>query len=316
MTTENVNLSVDNPDNIKSTKLRKQAARGSVCLALTLAICKLVAFVMSGSIAILTSLADSAIDLISSSITLFSVSNASLPPDTKHRYGHGKIESLAAFSQSIFICVSAAYLIKESVQRFINPIELAKFDWALGVMCISILLTGSLVVFQRIIIKKTNSLAIKADNANYTGDLSMNLAVIISLLFTKYTGIVKIDAAFGLIVACLLFKTAYEIFSEALAVLMDKELSEEDRAKIIELVKSHKDVFDVHDLRTRHTGYVTFIEFHMEVAGKKELFKVHDITESIEKKLYEAFPDADITIHPEPHGIDDFKRDDLVKEEE
>lgn len=316
MTVENVNLSSDSPVNIKKASWRKKGAIASVSVASFLVVAKIIAYLNTGSIALMTSLVDSAIDLIASSITLFSVIRAALPPNKKHRYGFDKIESLAAMAQAIFIFSSAGYILYQSVERLVTPQEIFKLDVALWVMVLSIFMTMALIKFQNYVIVKTRSVAIKADSLHYKGDLLMNTAVIISLVITQYTGLVKVDAIFGVLVAVILLKSSYDIFKEALGVLIDRELSEEERQTIISLVKEHHEVTDVHDLRTRHSGYRTFIEFHMEVYGGMDLFKVHDITEEIEREIYDKFPDADILIHPEPHGIDDYKRDRKIEEGE
>ncbi len=313
MSIENPNLDFDNPEKQNNLKWRKRAVMASIAVALTLSVVKLIAYLITDTVSILTSLADSMIDILASSITLFSITRAALPPNKSHRYGFDKIESLAAMAQAIFIFGTSFYLLSESIKRLITPVELEQIPVAVLVMVFSILLTLALVVFQYYIIKQTHSVALRADSLNYKGDLAMNAAVIASLVATKLTGIVYVDAVFGVIVSLLMIKNAYGIAQEVFGVLIDKELSEDDRNKIIDIVKAHKEVYAVHDLRTRFSGYKTFIEFHMEVDGKMKLFDAHKITEDVEKEIYEIYPDSDIVIHQEPKGINDYRRDDIIE---
>lgn len=313
MTIENPNLDISTPENQRNIKLRKNAAIASVSVALFLIVLKFAAYLMTESVSMLTSLTDSLIDFLASAITMYSVIRAAAPPDKNYRYGYGKTESLAAVIQAVFIFSSAGYLFIQSVDRFIHPKQISDIGFGLYVMGISIVFTIGLVFLQSYVIKKTNSVAIKADSLHYQGDMFMNLGVIASLLLTKYLGYVYFDPAFGVLVSFLLLNSAYSISREALAILIDKELSEEDRHTIEVLARSHPKTKAVHDIRTRFSGYKTFIEFHLEVDGKLSIKAAHDVTEDIEKEIYKLFPDADVVIHQEPYGIKDYRIDDEVK---
>jgi len=313
MTVENPNLDISTPENQRNIKLRRQASMASVFVAIFLILLKFAAYLITGSVSILTSLTDSMIDFLASAITLFSVVQASTPADKQHRFGYGKMESLAAIIQAVFILASAGYLFIQSVDRFIHPKEISDIGFAMYVMAISIVCTFFLVFLQKYVIRKTNSVAIKADSLHYQGDMLMNISVIISLLLVKYSGYSYFDPAFGVLVSLLLLNSAYSISKESLAVLIDQELSEGDRHTIEIIVKAHPKAKAVHDLRTRFSGYKTFIEFHMEVDGNLTVKEAHAATEDVERELYKLFPDADVVIHQEPYGIKDYRIDDEVK---
>lgn len=293
-------------------KLRKWATYVSVSVAALLIVSKVAAYFLTDAVSLLSSLLDSTIDLFSSLVILISIIHASQPADAEHRYGHGKYEALAALSQSIFIIGSAAFLIFESIHRFVQPQTLEKTGVGVGVMIFSIVMTLFLVTFQKHVIKKTGSVAVTADNLHYKGDLFMNAAVIVALLLTRYTGWPYFDPIFAIGIAGVLLRSAWHIGQESMDILLDRELSQADREKIYEIVRAHGKVQDMHDLRTRSTGHYIFIEFHMEMDGNLTLDQAHDITEEIELKLYEAFPQAEVMIHPEPSGIMDNRLDERV----
>ncbi len=298
----------------ENARLRRNATYFSVTVALVLIAAKLYAFVVTGSVSLMSSLMDSTLDALASIITLMSVRLAIAPADSDHRYGHGKFESLAALGQAFFIGASAIFLAFESIRGIAQPQQIVHHTLGMQVMVLSIVLTLLLVGYQTYVIRKTKSMAIAADSLHYKGDLLMNIGVIAALWLTQKTGNSLFDPAFAILVALLLAHSAYKIGQDAIHVLMDGELSEEDREKIEKIVTSHKKTSSIHDLRTRTSGTHIFIEFHLEIDGGMSVKEAHDVTEDIEMMLYEAFPTSEVMIHQEPAGIDDHRLDDRIEE--
>ena len=309
MTIENPNLDAAHPEIVKGLRLKKTAAIASISIAGILVATKLIAYMITDSVSMMSSFMDSTFDMIASSLTMFSIIRAALPADKKHRFGHGKVESLAAIGQAIFILASAGYLFIESMHRFVHPQKIAAIGFGIYVMLLSIVLTIGLITFQYYVIKQTKSVAVKADHLHYKGDLLMNIGVIGSFVVSHYFNWLYFDPLFATFIAFILLYSSYEIAKESFGILIDKELPEEDREKIKAIVRSHKDVCAIHDLRTRYSGHQMFIEFHLEVQGDISLKKSHDITEEIEVKIYEAFPKSEVMIHQEPCGIKDHRLD-------
>ena len=294
-------------------KLRRLAATASVTVALILIAAKLGAYLTTDSVSLLSSLMDSTIDAIASIVTMVSVRHAAEPADEKHRYGHGKLESLSALGQAIFITGSATFLFYEALHRFIHPRVPDDTTVGVAVMGLSIFLTIFLVIFQNYVIRKTGSVAITADHLHYKGDLFMNASVIAALVIGKATGWLWIDPVFALVIGAMLLKGAWEISRSSYDILMDKEIPVDDREKIYNIVLKHSEARSIHDLRTRTTGQHIFIEFHLELDGHMTLDRAHDVTEEIEMLLYKVFPNSEVLIHQEPAGIDDHRLDDRVK---
>jgi len=215
--------------------------------------------------------------------------------------------------QGIFVSGTAAFLFYESIGRIITPKQIETPETGIAVMILSIILTLVLVRFQTHVIRKTQSVAIAADHLHYKGDLMLNVSVIVALALSGLTTWPYFDPLFGIIIAAALFRGAKNIFQDSFDILMDKELPESDRARIMALVTAHPAAQAVHDLRTRSTGERIFIEFHLELDGSMSLDKAHDITEEIEKILFDAYPKSEVLIHQEPAGIADHRIDDVIQ---
>lgn len=293
----------------EQARLKRLAVIASVSVASVLILSKLWAYLASDSVAMLSSLMDSSFDLLASLVAMFGVYRAAEPADRQHRYGHGKAEAIASLGQAFFIGGSALFLAVETVRRLVDPQIVRNSLDGVGVMVVSIVLTLLLLTFQNYVVRKTASVAVTADRLHYAADLAMNLAVIAALLLTHYTAWPYFDPLFAGVIAVALLRGAWKVARQSTDILMDSELPEQDRERILALVRKHPDVRAVHDLRTRSSGTQVFIEFHLEMDGAMALRRAHDVTEDIERILYDAFPTAEVLIHQEPVGIDDYRID-------
>jgi cation diffusion facilitator family transporter len=274
----------------------------SVATATVLVAVKAVVWLMSGSVALLASLADSGLDLVASLVTFFAVRYAVAPPDAEHRYGHGKAEAFASLLQAGLVFASAALIGQEAVRHFIEPSRVQQTTWAMAVMVVSIILTFALITAQGRVLKQTTSVAVSGDRAHYFSDLASNVAALIGIGVTAATGWLGADAAAGLVVAAILLAGAVQVFRESSTQLMDHELPDEDRARIIALMTSDPRVLDVHQLRTRAAGPFIHIQMHADIDPDVSLAEAHAIVVAAENRVLEAFPAADILIHPDPRG--------------
>jgi ferrous-iron efflux pump FieF len=293
--------------------LKRWATIASLSVATLLVSVKFFAYVATDSVSMLSSLMDSAFDGVASIATMLSVAHAAVPADHDHRFGHGKVEALSALAQAVFIFGSAVFLLFESVHRFIHPMRVIDAGVGICVSVFSIVLTGLLIAFQHYVIRRTSSVALSADHLHYKGDLLVNLGVFTALALGYYSPWPYFDPLFAFTVALGLIYGARAVSRESVDILMDRELADAERGKISAIVTRHPAVRAMHDLRTRSTGARLFIEFHMELDGGMTLNAAHDVTEEVEKALYEAFPTAEVIIHQEPAGIDDHRIDSMVK---
>jgi ferrous-iron efflux pump FieF len=291
-------------DDPASARLRRLATYASVTTATLLIAAKLGAWLLTDSVAMLSSLADSTVDLMASVVTLYGVAHATRPPDKSHRYGHGKAEALAAMAQAAFITGSAGVLVYEAISRFVTPAPIRHGLYGVAVIAFAIAATLALLAFQRLVVRRTGSVAIAADSVHYRGDLLVNAAVIAAIGLGAWTGSPYWDPALALLIAGYLAFAAWQVGREALDVLMDRELSGDERHLIERTVMGHDATRGIHDLRTRNAGDRIFIELHLQLDGGMTLEAAHDIAHEVEELVRAQFPAAEVIVHQEPEGAE------------
>ena len=285
-----------------TTSLNRRAAYASITLAAVLVILKGWAAWSTGSVAMLGSLADTALDLVSSVATLAGVWVAGQPDDDNHRFGHGKAEALSAMFQVVLIAISALGLGVHAINQLSASGRPAAAGDGIVVSGVAIAGTLALLAWQRHVIARTGSLAIATDHVHYQADLMINIAVIAALVLDHLIGFAHADALFGLAIAAWLGWGAWKASDEAITQLMDREWPREKRARFIEVLGRHPELRGVHDLRTRTSGNRDFAQFHVWVDGRMTVTEAHRIMDEIEAKLLAEFPDVEMLIHPDPEG--------------
>lgn len=286
-------------------RLLRWATRASVTVASILIVAKLGAWLMTDSVALLSSLIDSVLDAIASVVNLVAVAHALTPADREHRFGHGKAEPLAGMAQAAFIAGSAVFLLFEAGHRLLHPRPVSATEIGIVVMLFSIVATLALVTFQRYVARRTGSVAISADSLHYKGDLLANTAVIVALLLSGGLGWTYADPILAAAVGIYILIGAWGIVGQSLDQLMDRELPDDQRARIRAIAMGHSEVMDVHDLRTRTSGIDTFIQLHLELDGALPLVEAHAIADSVELEIMNEFPGAEVMIHQDPAGIEE-----------
>ncbi len=289
----------------QAARLMRAATYASVGAALILIGVKFAAWTLTESVSLLSTLIDSMLDAMASIINLIAVHHALQPADREHRFGHGKAEPLAGLAQAAFICGSAAFLLLEAGERLIHPKAITNTDVGYAVMVFSIVVTVALVLFQRYVVRRSGSVAISADSLHYQTDVMINASVIVSLYIASEFGIGIADPLFAVAIAAYIVIGALKIGKQALDILMDKELADEERARIREIVTRHADVHGMHDLRTRSSGAQVFIQMHVEMAPDMTLLEAHEVTDAVTADLLAVYPNAEIIIHEDPEGLEE-----------
>ena len=293
----------------QAKRLMQRATTAAVSVALVLIVLKLAAWLITDSVSLLSSLADSAMDALASLVNLFAVRHALQPADSEHRFGHGKAEPLAGLGQAAFISASGIYLIFEAVGRLIEPRAIEQGALGLGVMVFSIAVTSALVAYQRSVVRRTDSLAIRADSVHYATDILVNAGVIVSLLLVMFLDWGAADPIVALIIAGFILYSAFRIARESLNHLMDRELPDADRDRIKQIALGHPAVIDCHDLKTRAAGLNSFIQFHISMKGGLTLDEAHVISDAVEESIIAAFPNAEVIIHADPEGVEEERQE-------
>lgn len=284
-------------------RLLKAATYASVATAGTLIVVKAMAWGLTGSVSVLSSLVDLLLDIMASAINLYAVRHALQPADAEHRFGHGKAEAIAGLGQAAFIVGSGVYVTYEVIQRLINPQPVTHGMIGIAVMLFSIVMTIALVLFQRYVVRRTASVAITADLLHYVSDVLTNGSVIVALILASSLGWHLVDPLFGAGIAAYIIYSAWTIAAQSLNLLMDRELSDEARERIFKIATSHPGVTSAHDLRTRSSGRHAFIQLHLEMDGSMTLNRAHEISDAVEASIKAEFPDAEVIIHEDPDNI-------------
>ena len=289
----------------RQIRLMRAASYASVVVAVSLIAMKVWAWYATDSVALLSSLADSVLDLVASVITLFAVKVAVSPADREHRFGHGKSEGIAGLAQALIVTGSAAYVSVEAMTRLLLPTPVVQPAVGLGVMFVSLVLTASLVSFQLFVVRQTGSLAISADAVHYKADILTNIAVLVAIFSSAQWQLHVLDPLLGVVVVVLILLSVRVIAMNAIDVLLDRELPDDDRQRISEIAFAHPQVKGIHDLRTRSSGAAQFIQFHLELDSALTLIQAHEICDTVESNVRSGFPAAEVLIHADPFGLEE-----------
>ncbi len=261
------------------------------------------AWLASGSASMLGSLTDSLMDITASAMSFLVLGYALRPADDDHRFGHGKAEALAGLGQAAFIAGSGCLLAFHGIERLFNPVELSHSMLGVWVSAFAILCTLVVVFVQTKVINHTESIAIKADSVHYKGDLILNAAVLVAILLAG-NGVQYADPIFAIGVAGYLLYNSWDIAKQSADHLMDKELPDDEKLQIVEIANSHKDVFGVHDVRTRQGGKVKFIQMHLELEDTLPLIRAHYVADEVVEMIQQQFDcEMDILIHQDPLSL-------------
>lgn len=298
------NVGQDSARLARTAKLMRRAAIASVTVSVVLVAIKAAAYFASHSVAMLAAMADSALDLFTSSLNLFAIHQALTPADAEHRFGHGKAEPLAGLAQGAFIAASALFLVIQAAGRIVAPEKIDNSIPALVVMGIAIALTIALVLYQRHVVARTGSLAVRSDRSHYVSDLATNVGVVVALVLAAWLDWRLADPIIAIAVSAIMLWGAWSVGRASLDQLMDHELPDAERRNIRAIVLGHGAVLSLHDLRTREAGLSTFIQVHVEMDPAMSLAEAHAVSDAVERDIRKAYPRAEVIIHQDPAGLE------------
>ena len=283
-------------------RLLRLATRASVAVAGILIVTKAIAWWLSGSISMLAGLTDSLLDGVTSFLNLLAVHYALRPADDDHRYGHGKAESLAGMAQALFIAVSAVLIAIQAIERLKHPEPIGAPWIGIGVIVFSLVMTVALLVLQHRVVKATGSNAVRADSLHYRSDLLLNGSILVALVLASF-GWPQLDAWFGLGIAGYILWSAIQIARQSFSVLMDEELPADVSQNMLELACSVPGVLGAHDLRTRISGNIWYVQLHLELPGELTLSVAHDLSDRAAEAIERRYPQAEVLVHADPQEV-------------
>ena len=286
---------------MSNSNAKVKVALLSVLSNTTLIIMKIVTGLLSGSVSIISEAIHSGMDLIASLIAFFSVKVSSKPADKEHPYGHGKIENVSGVVEGLLIFIAAFLIIKEAILKIFYPSEISETTIAIAVMGISAIINAIVSSILYKVAKKEDSVALEADSLHLKTDVYTSAGVAVGLLLMKLTGITVLDSITAILVALLILKEAWGLCRNAFSPLLDASLTDEEEAKIIEVLEEYNGQFDeFHKLRTRKSGNIKYIDFHMLVDGSITVKEAHSLSETIEEELEKKISNTNVHIHIEP----------------
>jgi len=276
-----------------------KVARLSIISNTFLIILKIASGILSGSVSIISEAIHSSMDLIASVIAFFSVKVSDNPPDSRHPYGHGKIENISGVIEAILIFIAAAWIIVEAVKKLLGEkIELDSIAIGSAVMIVSAVVNYFVSRKLYKVARETNSVALEADALHLKTDVYTSLGVAIGLGLIMITHINWFDPIVAIIVALFIIRESYLLLSKAFTPLLDTAWGEND---IHELEKTLKQMdVNYHDLRTRAAGNYRFVDIHIQIPEDVSVGNAHKYCDRIENELTGNYENLTVTIHVEP----------------
>jgi len=277
------------------------AARISVASNVLLVVVKLVVGAAIGSVSVMSEAIHSAVDLLAAVIALLSVRVSSRPADRNHAYGHGKVENLSALVEGALIVAAAGWIVVEALGKLRSAETAHMLAPGMAVMVLSAGLNWLVSANLFRVARKHDSMALEADALHLRTDVWTSLGVFVGLGLAQVTGFRWLDPVAALAVAALITRAGLQLCAEALRPLVDARLPADEEAEIIGLIERFRARYvEFHDLRTRRSGAVRHVDFHLVVPGDRPLQEVHQVCDQIEEAIRERYPLAHVLIHPEP----------------
>lgn len=281
--------------------VKVKVAALSILSNTTLIALKAIAGILSGSVSIVSEAIHSGMDLVASIIAFISVKISSNPADEEHPYGHGKVENVSGVIEGILIFIAAFLIIKEAINKILHPVILKEATVGIVVMGFSAIVNLIISTILYRVAKKEDSVALEADALHLKTDVYTSAGVAVGLLLIHFTKIHVLDPIVAIAVALLIVKESWELTRHAFRPLLDAQLPHDDLHKVKEiLAKYESECIDFHDLKTRKSGNLKFVEFHMTVTKERTVAESHALGERIREELRLALNNLQVTIHVDP----------------
>jgi cation diffusion facilitator family transporter len=288
----------------RDTALKSSTARLSIYAAAFLIAIKFGAGWLTASISVWASLLDSVMDIFASSLNYFAVRISSRPADEDHLYGHGKVESLAGLFQALVIGLSGTFLISEAIHRIREPQPTKSEAIGIASMIVAIAVSIALVIRLRRVGRETDSPALTSDAVHYATDVYINLGVLGALAVTVISGWRLVDPLVSIAIAIYILWSAAHVAFESVNVLMDRRLPADVDETVAQVVRRYEPqgVLGFHDLRTRRSGSLRFVDLHLEILRTKGFEEAHELTVQVLRAIEAELPRTRVQIHTDPAG--------------
>jgi len=273
----------------------------SIAAAIATIALKFGAYMLTGSVGLLSDAAESIVNLVAAFVALLALHVASRPPDDDHHYGHSKAEYFSAVVEGLMIFLAAIFILITSVERFLHPRGLENVGVGLGISAIASVVNGTVALTLLRAGRQHNSITLVADGKHLLTDVWTSVGVVVGVLLVAVTKWQRLDPVIAFLVGCNIIWTGWHLIRQSVDGLMDKTIDAERQEAITAVLDRHtSDEVSYHELRTREAGHKVFASSHVLVPGAWSVQRGHDLVEQIEADLLASVPDLDMTIHLEP----------------
>jgi cation diffusion facilitator family transporter len=262
------------------------------------------AYLVTGSVGLLSDAAESGVNLVAAVVALIALRVAARPADDNHHFGHGKAEYFSAGIEGMLIFVAAGFILVSSVQRFMHPVALDSVGLGLAISTVASVLNGVVGVFLIRTGRAHRSVTLTADGKHLLTDVWTSAGVIVGVLLVAWTGWQRLDPVVAMLVAVNILWTGYRLVSQSVTSLLDAALPAEDVARVdgvLDRLRT-RDV-DFAELRTRESGRHRFVALTVLVPGGWTVEHGHDVADEVEKAISDALPDTVVQTHIEPRRV-------------
>ena len=276
-------------------------AAGSIVVGIVVLALKYTAYVLTGSVALLSDAIESIVNVATAVVALLAVRWSGMPADAGHPYGHHKAEYFSAVVEGVLIVIAALAILREAYFGYLAPKSLDAPWQGLAVNGLASLVNA---VWSWVLIRQGRRLqspALMADGRHLSTDVMSSVGVLAGVALAAVTGWRMLDPALAAAVAFYILWSGWRLMKDSVGGLMDEAVPPETLAHIREIISANADgAIEAHDLRTRHAGRMMFIDFHLVVPSSMSVAVAHDICDRLERAIRAEFPDALISIHIEP----------------
>ena len=273
----------------------------SILAAVTTIGLKLLAYQLTGSVAMLSDALESLVNLAAALVLLFALWFGSMPPDDTHSYGHEKVEFFASGFEGALILFAAGGILATAIPRLVAPSAIEQVGPGVA---LSLAATGVNFVTARLLLhqaKLTRSLALETDGRHLLSDVYTTVGVILGVVLVWVTGIQVLDPLIALLVGLLILRTGADLLRRSVHGLMDRSLGEDELETIRAAIGAElRDGMTFHQLRTRRVGPRRLADVHLLVPGELSVREGHDLATTVEDAVAAALPDSEVTVHVEP----------------
>lgn len=290
---------------VKSARMERYSTQtlaiGSIIVSLLVLALKMLAWQLTGSVALYSDALESLVNVVGAMIAWVALRYAQRPPDQGHHYGHYKAEYFSAVAEGSMIIIAALLIVREAVMSFSHLAENDLGALGLGVNGVAMVVN---LIWARVLIRAgtmRNSPALTANGRHLMSDVWTSVGVLGGLVLVIITGWTILDPIMAILVALNILREGASVVLQSMGGLMDQAVGPDEQTRIETVIQqTSSGALQTHDIKTRHAGQATFIEFHLVVNGDMTVARSHAICDRIEAALHEEIPGSQVTIHVEP----------------